>query len=48
MRFYSKSAFTDQTFIEELNQFKADCASLEVTKAGDNYPDISQIDLRRG
>ena len=48
MLFYSKEAFTDTTFLAELNQFKADAALVEVTKAGSNVPDISKLNLKRG
>lgn len=47
MRFHAKNAFNDQTFYAELNQFKADCAFLEVKSAGSNVSDITQLDLKR-
>ena len=45
MYFYANEAFTDTSFIAELNQFKVDCAALGVKGAGD--VDIETLSLTR-
>ena len=47
MFFCAKDAFTDESFLAELDQFKADAASVGVTRAGSNVPDISKLSLKR-
>ena len=47
MRFYAEDSFTDVSFLQELNQFKEDCARVGVKKAGSLVSDIKNIDLKR-
>ena len=47
MRFYAEDSFTDVSFLQELNQFKEDCARVGVKSAGSLVSDIKNIDLKR-